>query len=107
MSGVNGAMQAVGKRFPAKYFWLSEIIWHKNSKDRNIYFQNLLKQDDLKTTLAIIRTIIEKQEINNKISPSDLAHLDNAKNLVHSSLAYSLNITKNEVKDYILNILKK
>lgn len=84
-----------------------EIIWHKNSKDRNVYFQNLLKQDDLKITIAIIRTIIEKQEIDNKMSPSDLLHLANAENLVHSSLAYSLNITKDEVKDYILNIINK
>lgn len=84
-----------------------EIIWHKNSKDRNVYFQNLLKQDDLKITIAIIRTIIEKQEVDNKMSPSDLLHLANAENLVHSSLTYSLNITKDEVKDYILNIINK
>ena len=83
------------------------LEWLKNSKDRNIYFQNLIKKDDLKTSIALINLIYTKQKEDTKVSPNDLLILSNVQNLIHSSLSYSLNITKNEVKDYILNILKE
>ena len=83
------------------------LEWLKNSKDRNIYFQNLIKKDDLKTSIAIINLIYTKQKEDTKVSPNDLLILSNVQNLIHSSLSYSLNITKDEVKDYILNILKE
>lgn len=83
------------------------LEWYKNSKDRNIYFQNLMKQDDLKTSIAIINLIYTKQKEDTKVSPNDLQVLSTVQNLIHSSLSYSLNISKDEVKDYILNILKE
>lgn len=82
------------------------INWPSNSKERNIYFQSLLKLDDLKTSIAIIRTISNKQKGDNKLSPNDLINLSNAQNLIHTSLAFSLKISKDEVKDYILELLK-
>ena len=83
------------------------LEWLKNSKDRNIYFQNLIKKDDLKTSIALINLIYTKQKEDTKVSPNDLLILSNVQNNIHSSLSYSLNITKDEVKDYILNILKE
>ena len=83
------------------------LEWLKNSKDRNVYFQNLIKKDDLKTSIALINLIYTKQKEDAKVSPNDLLILSNVQNLIHSSLSYSLNITKDEVKDYILNILKE
>lgn len=83
------------------------LEWLKNSKDRNVYFQNLIKKDDLKTSIALINLIYTKQKEDTKVSPNDLLILSNVQNLIHSSLSYSLNITKDEVKDYILNILKE
>ena len=83
------------------------LEWLKNSKNRNVYFQNLIKKDDLKTSIALINLIYTKQKEDTKVSPNDLLILSNVQNLIHSSLSYSLNITKDEVKDYILNILKE
>jgi len=83
------------------------IDWPNNSKDRNSYIQQLLKLDDLKITIAIIRTINQKQIENCKVSPNDLINLSNAKNLVDTSLAYSLNIPKDNIVDYILNLINK
>ena len=83
------------------------LEWLKNSKDRNVYFQNLIKKDDLKTSIALINLIYTKQKEDTKVSPNDLLILSNVQNLIHSSLSYSLNITKDEVKDYILNILEE
>lgn len=82
------------------------IDWPKNSKERTLYFQNLLKKDDLKTTIAIIRTISDKQKAENKLSPNDIVNLSNATSLVNTSLAYSLNISKDDVKDYIIDLIK-
>ncbi len=82
------------------------IDWPKNSKERNVYLQGLLKLDDFKTTVAVIAKIIKTQESENKLSSNDLIILSNAQNLINTSLAYSLNISKDDVSDYILNILK-
>ena len=68
------------------------LEWLKNSKDRNIYFQNLIKKDDLKTSIALINLIYTKQKEDTKVSPNDLLILSNVQNLIHSSLSYSLNI---------------
>ena len=70
------------------------LEWLKNSKDRNVYFQNLIKKDDLKTSIALINLIYTKQKEDTKVSPNDLLILSNVQNLIHSSLSYSLNITK-------------
>ena len=81
------------------------IEWPKNSKERNVYFQNLLKLDDLPTTIALIKTIIQRKNDDNKLSPNDLSILSNAQNLIHTSLAYSLKMSNDEVKEYIINLL--
>lgn len=48
------------------------LEWLKNSKDRNVYFQNLIKKDDLKTSIALINLIYTKQKEDIKVSPNDL-----------------------------------
>ena len=83
------------------------LEWLKNSKERNIYFQNLIKKDDLKISIAIVNLIYTKQKEDIKVSPNDLSILSNVQNNIHTALSYSLNIKKEEVKDYILNILKE
>ena len=84
-----------------------EIEWPNNSKDRQQYIHQLLIKDDLKITLAIIRKIIEMKNLDKKISTNDLVNLSNAQNLVETSLSYSLNMSKEEVREYILNSLKQ
>lgn len=48
------------------------LEWLKSSKDRNVYFQNLIKKDDLKTSIALINLIYTKQKEDAKVSPNDL-----------------------------------
>ena len=88
-----------------------EIIFLKNINEENleVQYKDMLNTDNHKDLIKIIKTTYLRNEdrVNSKkrISEKDSAYFKLAEKYLYNELAISLNMTVDEVKDYIFEIV--
>lgn len=82
-------------------------IWFNNSRERRINFGKILKSDDYKAIIGMIKALYmqknERQKHNKSLSSSDETLLNSAERLMFQEFAMVLNINQEDMKDYIIN----
>lgn len=90
-----------------------EIIFLKNINEENleVQYKDMLNTDNHKDLIKIIKTTYLRNEdrVNSKkrISEKDSTCFKLAEKYLYNELAISLNMTVDEVKDYIFEIVNK
>lgn len=84
-----------------------EIVWDDNKRNRDEAFRTILTSGDVYKMLQLIKSIYHTKKDKNKegkdISQKDKDVFTNAENLLFEELAFSCNIKKEEVLDFILS----
>lgn len=85
--------------------------WIENDVDRKEHCNNVIKSGDRYELLRLIEMLYTKREelkfTKKHFHVSDEKYLHEAERLLHDEFAYTLNISKEEVHEYILNRIKK
>lgn len=90
-----------------------EIIFLKNINEKNleVQYKNMLNTGTHEELIKIIKTTYLRNEdrVNSKkrISEKDSTYFKLAEKYLYNELAISLNMTVDEVKDYIFEIVNK
>ncbi|WP_296648338.1 CarD family transcriptional regulator [Romboutsia sp. 13368] len=88
-----------------------ETIWIDDDRQRNEEFKTILKTGDIENLVKLIRSIYLEKEykksIGKKTYKIDDEIMQTAERLLNEEFATILNISPNEVTEYILNHVKK
>ncbi|MDO5560349.1 MAG: CarD family transcriptional regulator [Oscillospiraceae bacterium] len=82
-----------------------EPVWYDNNNERKMAFQSLLKSNDYKSLILIIRSVYihskHQSELGKKTSAVDETVMKTAENIIYQEFSHVLGITVSEVKDFI------
>ena len=82
-----------------------------NEKKLGEYYKEMLKNNDYESLIKIIKTTYLRNEYRlknkKKINEKDNTYFELAEKYLHNELAISLNMSLEEVKNYIFNIVSK
>lgn len=88
-----------------------EPIENINEKKLEEYYKEMLKNNDYESLIKIIKTTYLRNEYRlknkKKINEKDNTYFELAEKYLHNELAISLNMSLEEVKNYIFNIVSK
>lgn len=88
-----------------------EPIENINEKKLEEYYKEMLKNNDYESLIKIIKTTYLRNEYRlknkKKINEKDNTYFKLAEKYLHNELAISLNMSLEEVKNYIFNIVSK
>lgn len=88
-----------------------EPIENINEKKVEEYYKEMLKNNDYESLIKIIKTTYLRNEYRlknkKKINEKDNTYFELAEKYLHNELAISLNMSLEEVKNYIFNIVSK
>lgn len=88
-----------------------EEIKNNSLRELNVYYKSLLNTHKCTDLFKLIRTVYLKEQNattnNKKLGQTDKNYMRLAEELLHGEFAAALGITKDEVKDYIINRLKQ
>lgn len=89
----------------------SETIWIDDDRKRNEEFKSILKTGDIENLVKLIRSIYLEKEykksIGKKTYKIDDEIMQTAERLLNEEFATILNISPNEVTEYIVNHVQK
>lgn len=84
-----------------------ECLWIKDEKRRENEYKETIKKCDCKELVKIIKTIYLRRKSRlaegKKITTSDEKYFKIAEDNLYGELAVSLNMTKNETREFIIN----
>ena len=87
-----------------------EPIWYQDAKTRKDKFGELIRSKDINEICKVVKSLyvkqLELQEKNKFLNLMDYDYLNKLKNGIEEELAISLNMTVNEINEYITRYIK-
>ena len=87
-----------------------EPIWYQDLKIRKEKFGELVKSRNINDICVVVKSLyvkqLELQENNKSLNLLDFDYLNKLKKGIEEELAISLNMSINEINDYIANMIK-
>lgn len=87
-----------------------EPIWYQDLKIRKEKFGELVKSRNINDICVVVKSLyvkqLELQENNKSLNLLDYDYLNKLKKGIEEELAISLNMSINEINDYITNMIK-
>ena len=87
-----------------------EPIWYQDLKIRKEKFGELVKSRNINDICVVVKSLyvkqLELQENNKSLNLLDYDYLNKLKKGIEEELAISLNMSINEINDYIANMIK-
>ena len=87
-----------------------EPIWYQDLKIRKEKFGELVKSRNINDICVVVKSLyvkqLELQENNKSLNLLDFDYLNKLKKGIEEELAISLNMSINEINDYITNMIK-